>query len=1013
MTYSPLNMTYPDRRLATHLRKWRHSLLVTSMSLYLYMGCDPTSQIEVDASVQSSDTWWFSDEFDDHTTDTLDDIATFHRLAHSTDQMKILKFWITEPSHGVEQGWSGQAMSRFYDSHFYTLHDQLYWYRLLNGARIWGFDISPLNPPLNKATVQELIEEMTLWDQAGRPLPLDLKFTADQRLYAPDFYEAVLSQPRQTIVGSLLYLPAQEDRTLSEELWAFELEYSDQPTLEEIQSLFTIFEQRLPLQMRPLRWLTRSPFQAELGAKLIEEYQDFSNLIINYNDLVVPGQAEIYSDGLTAGRMHLMSDVYENTRERDVLLYKELPDDLPACRGLISSIPQTPLAHLNLLARNRGIPNIYVANLDQTPAIIQLSRAKAPVLLYGQRPDTWLLLPLTNEQYTRYIRLKSTPNRTINRPSVSESPYFIKYEGLGLYELLSLRPLIGGKAAGAFMLAETIEASSDDRIIEAPNPMLALTGRAYAEHIAPLEMMIDTYINDSSFLKERVLLTLLLEGWSGVWLRSPSANEIADVNAWLIAQPQEIQTLISLGGVQGWVRHTPIQSSTLTLILDTLNTHFESISRYQGLRFRSSSNVEDLEGFNGAGLYGSFTAYLSPHIQDRPNQRGKTVPKALTEVWASYWNLEAFEERALEGINHLDGWMGILVHPNFQDDHEISNGVMTLTVHPDTALQRGHNLNHQLEDPPLIATVTLNSQLGSESVTNPTSPNLLTELVVVKLFGDLNQPHLDIERVQRSTLTSEVLTDRQIEALAAQGLSLTLKWREADNESIDLKQRYQAFTLDFEYRGVSADWPLTRRAPPERSSRIILKQARPLEPAQDTLSDDLKSAFFPLDLQRRSLRIRQWRCKADQVEVSAIQLYTDPLSEPKMGFEVSPFTGELLYTDHREEARRPSNTYRLSHLDYMVVDSSPYTDELHKHWRLQVHRRAHRNLPFEYLSIDQNRHEILWIPRTQDGESEEAQINYATCEVETLFASPNDYLSGLVQQAVVQGTGLGSHLSDY
>ena len=153
-------------------------------------------------------------------------------------------------------------------------------------------------------------------------------------------------------------------------------------------------------------------------------------------------------------------------------------------------------------------------------------------------------------------------------------------------------------------------------------------------------------------------------------------------------------------------------------------------------------------------------------------------------------------------------------------------------------------------------------------------------------------------------------------------------------------------------------------------------------------------------------------CEGEDIDLSILQLYTDPLSTPQMGFENSPFTGEIRYTDHRQSARQSGNTYLLTHRDYLVVDSSTYTDELRNHWRLKLHRRAHRDLPFEFLSVDQQGQQILWLPRDQDGHTQNSVMNSASCEVETLFASPNDYLSSLAQKAIDQGLGLGSHLFD-
>jgi hypothetical protein len=80
--------------------------------------------------------------------------------------------------------------------------------------------------------------------------------------------------------------------------------------------------------------------------------------------------------------------------------------------------------------------------------------------------------------------------------------------------------------------------------------------------------------------------------------------------------------------------------------------------------------VEDVEGFNGAGLYTSYTGYLRPEAQADPDDRDNTIESAIQKAWASYWSFEAFEERRAEQIDHLSGAMGLVVHARFDDDLE-------------------------------------------------------------------------------------------------------------------------------------------------------------------------------------------------------------------------------------------------------------------------------------------------------------------------------------------------------
>ena len=71
----------------------------------------------------------------------------------------------------------------------------------------------------------------------------------------------------------------------------------------------------------------------------------------------------------------------------------------------------------------------------------------------------------------------------------------------------------------------------------------------------------------------------------------------------------------------------------------------------EGAIFRSTSNCEDLPGFNGAGLYDTV-----------PNVKGKkALGEAIKTVWASLWNLRAVDERSAFGIDHRQVFASVMV----------------------------------------------------------------------------------------------------------------------------------------------------------------------------------------------------------------------------------------------------------------------------------------------------------------------------------------------------------------
>lgn len=100
------------------------------------------------------------------------------------------------------------------------------------------------------------------------------------------------------------------------------------------------------------------------------------------------------------------------------------------------------------------------------------------------------------------------------------------------------------------------------------------------------------------------------------------------------------------------------------------------------LRFRSSSNAEDTQGFSGAGLYESHAAeYIYEGVATSFGQRERIeqvnrqrVGRAMKEVWASVWKDEAYWARERAGLVQGSVRMGILVHPSYRQEE--STGVV-------------------------------------------------------------------------------------------------------------------------------------------------------------------------------------------------------------------------------------------------------------------------------------------------------------------------------------------------
>jgi hypothetical protein len=806
-------------------------------------------------------------EFDGHTTSRLESVDEFDAFARSgVGNQSVVKFSIPDIRNTTDVHWM--------DSSFYELHDEWYWFHLINGVPIAG---SP-TPPAEGFSF-ESVEDVYAWAEStsSSELPLGLQFVDSRsfgrRLYSPEFYELALdADPRVFGVGSLVRFGATENS--SNDRWLVELEYSDDVSPTEVELFFDRLTPSLPEEIGSnLEWVIRSPHQESVAMRMVAESLPYADRVVRYNELVPQGQVSVYNEGIAAGRLLFVDgDATQLTdaQDTDILIMENVPDWLPPANALITSSPQTPLAHVNLLARNRGIPNASQAGLLDDAQIRQAARVRAPAIVRSSGTNSLEVVLITEEEFRRWRSLDS--RSTIAVPPVDPAgiPLVVELEPLASTigseaRVDEWRPVIGGKSAGFLALL-----AADG--VTTPETPLAITVRPYLEHLESVQEALSAMLSNSDFESSPRVRFLLLEGPKDFAEEYPNEDDIDFATSFETKHPPGamLGDVLAAGGFKDYFRDAPMNEATLSELTTILEEQFGSYADTQGLRFRSSSSVEDIEGFSGAGLYDSNTGFLKPEAQADEGDHKKTVERTIKKTWASYWSFEAFEERRRERVDHESGAMAVLVHARFDDPLEVNNGVATFTLLPDVS-----------ED---LAVAKINVQLGDESVTNPDP--LSGELPEVHTVHIGSEGQVTIVRNERSTLSpdTDVLKNDEIDELVAQLQSVALLWRSRVNVALPSEQQIQTLTLDYEFKTMAPGWP-ARANGDNRPTRLVLKQARSLDPGLRGLPSDVLDLPVPRDVLARARLVVEISCDAgDRTEV-----FTDSLLLPDIGYSVSPF----------------------------------------------------------------------------------------------------------------------------
>ena len=180
-----------------------------------------------------------------------------------------------------------------------------------------------------------------------------------------------------------------------------------------------------------------------------------------------PGTVGVYSEGVTAGRLLYVGEggaELSDAHAGDIVVTEHVPDWLPQASAIITSDPQTPLAHVNLLARNRGIPNASQAGIHDDAGVRQAARVRAYAIVITGGTTLQIALDHAASSTRRGRRGSSRRRSSVPPVDIANMPLVVDLDdlvaqlspdGVTEAEVADWRPIIGGKSAGFLTLLST------------------------------------------------------------------------------------------------------------------------------------------------------------------------------------------------------------------------------------------------------------------------------------------------------------------------------------------------------------------------------------------------------------------------------------------------------------------------------------------------------------------------------------------------------------------------------
>ena len=367
----------------------------------------------------------------------------------------------------------------------------------------------------------------------------------------------------------------------------------------------------------------------ELASKLAEISNKYSGVSMHLLDLAGQNQVLGLNPGFTKGELVVVTGLQAEVvfSQNKIYAMRRAPGDLKPVAGILTVSEGNAVSHVQLLARNLGIPNanISLGNLED------LAKYSGKTVFYAVSDRGSVVMKLASEMTLEETTLVAETQEQGNRHKIAIPTDEIDLDQTEILRLSNLRSSDSGRICGpkAANLGQ-LKAIFPEKVV----PGLVIPFGVFRAHMA--QRIPDTNVTYWQFL-QAIFAQAGQDRERGV-----PENTVED------------RVLARLGRLRAAIEKMQLLPGFLTALQDDFHREFGVELGELPIFIRSDTNMEDLQEFTGAGL--NLTVF---NIRDR-----EEILQSIRRVWASPFTERSFKWRQKYLLNPENVYPSLLLLPS-------------------------------------------------------------------------------------------------------------------------------------------------------------------------------------------------------------------------------------------------------------------------------------------------------------------------------------------------------------